>query len=242
MGLFETHPAAAPAHGDGGLFSDPPLDPFYWTTLDVNGDGHGDGPASLHDTDEKPSRWRCVFHVPELLSSSGHIVAAKSKSAARRIGGLFDGFRNASAATLVASLPSTTSQTAVNDDDQQRYFQHAPHACEPHSRDEKQLKQKKNRIRRPDFLTAWRRPAFVEGLTVRLAPIRSSYRAILWSLLMALPVVTVGYSQGLIVSLLAQPQFQERFAADEEDFGAAWMLAVQVCSVGSAMLGNMLVG
>lgn len=84
--------------------------------------------------------------------------------------------------------------------------------------------------------------AYVTKVAARTDSFRTNYKAILWSLLFMLPVILVGYSQNLIVSLLAQPQFQERFSAQEDDFGAVWMLAVQVCSVGSSMLGGMTVG
>ncbi|CAK7225110.1 hypothetical protein SCUCBS95973_005748 [Sporothrix curviconia] len=84
--------------------------------------------------------------------------------------------------------------------------------------------------------------AYVTRMAARTDTLRTNYKAVLWSLLFMLPVILVGYSQNLVVSLLAQPQFQERFSAQEDDFGAVWMLAVQMCSVGSSMLGGMTVG
>ena len=84
--------------------------------------------------------------------------------------------------------------------------------------------------------------ARLRTLSQRFGTMRLYYKAVLWSLLMALPVVLVGFSQNLVVSLLAQPQFQYRFSSDEEDFGAAWMLGVQMCSVGSSMVGGMTIG
>jgi hypothetical protein len=60
--------------------------------------------------------------------------------------------------------------------------------------------------------------------------------------MLMLPVILVGYAQNLVISLLAQPQFEERFSGEEDDFGTVWMLAVQMCSVGSSMLGGLLVG
>ncbi|CAK7267156.1 hypothetical protein SEPCBS119000_002397 [Sporothrix epigloea] len=87
-----------------------------------------------------------------------------------------------------------------------------------------------------------RASAYVTKVAARTDTFRSNYKAILWSLLFMLPVILVGYSQNLVVSLLAQPQFQERFSAQEDDFGAVWMLAVQMCSVSSALLGGMVVG
>ncbi|KIH92509.1 hypothetical protein SPBR_02474 [Sporothrix brasiliensis 5110] len=81
---------------------------------------------------------------------------------------------------------------------------------------------------------------YVGNLAARAHTLRTYYKAIIWSLLLMLPVILVGYAQNLAVSLLAQPQFEERFSGDEDDFGAAWMLAVQMCSVGSSMLGGLL--
>lgn len=60
--------------------------------------------------------------------------------------------------------------------------------------------------------------------------------------MMAFSVVLVGYSQSLSVSLLAQPQFEAVYSDEQDDFSASWMLAVQMCTVGSAMMGGMLVG
>ncbi|CAK7202066.1 hypothetical protein SEUCBS139899_004786 [Sporothrix eucalyptigena] len=83
---------------------------------------------------------------------------------------------------------------------------------------------------------------YVDRVATRTYTFRTNYKAILWSLLLMLSVILVGYSQNLVVSLLAQPQFQERFSSQEDDFGSVWMLAVQMCSVGSSMIGGMMVG
>ncbi|CAK7274728.1 hypothetical protein SEPCBS57363_006309 [Sporothrix epigloea] len=66
-----------------------------------------------------------------------------------------------------------------------------------------------------------RASAYVTKMAARTDTFRTNYKAILWSLLFMLP---------------------ERFSAQEDDFGAVWMLAVQVCSVGSSMLGGITVG
>ncbi|KAL1910690.1 hypothetical protein Sste5344_003591 [Sporothrix stenoceras] len=87
-----------------------------------------------------------------------------------------------------------------------------------------------------------RTAVYVGTLAARTHTLCTYYKAILWSLLLMLPVILVGYAQNLVVSLLAQPQFEERFSGAEDDFGAVWMLAVQMCSVGSSMLGGLLVG
>ena len=76
--------------------------------------------------------------------------------------------------------------------------------------------------------------------------IRSSRAAVGWSLLMATSVVLVGYSQSLVVSLLSLPRIQQTFGdgtgGGKRMISAVWILAIQMCSVGSATIGGIAVG
>ncbi len=145
-----------------------------------------------------------------------------------RFSGIFDGFVSDSDSTLAALSHDGWSDTAANvDSASERPAYLSTAATTPYE------KKKRYRLAR-----AFR----LDRITARGSTVRVYYKAILWSLLIALPVVLVGYAQNLSVSLLAQPQFQERFSSREDDFSAAWMLAVQVCCVGSSMVGGMLIG
>ncbi|CAK7241588.1 MAG: hypothetical protein STHCBS139747_003052 [Sporothrix thermara] len=129
------------------------------------------------------------------------------------------------------------TSTAVEPEVQLAYLNHIG------SNSEKQKKKKKKKKN----LLQTRVSSYVARVTsrtgrLRTGSLRTNYNAVLWSLLFMLPVILVGYSQSLVVSLLAQPQFQEQFSAQEDDFSAVWMLAVQMCSVASSMLGGMAVG
>lgn len=144
------------------------------------------------------------------------------------LSGSYSSTINTLAATLMASITcsptASATQTLVDPNEQRADLHHIG------LYDEKKqwLKAKK--------------AVYVGALTSRTHTLRTYYKAILWSLLLMLPVILVGYAQNLVVSLLAQPQFEERFSSEEDDFGAVWMLAVQMCSVGSTMLGGLLVG
>lgn len=63
---------------------------------------------------------------------------------------------------------------------------------------------------------------------------------------MAMSGVLVGYSQSLVVSLLSLPRFQQMFgkatSGGKREIPAAWILAIQMCTVGSATLGGIAVG
>lgn len=79
---------------------------------------------------------------------------------------------------------------------------------------------------------------------------RASKKPIAWSVLMAMSVILVGYAQALVISLVAQPQFQARYGNPDVPAGengntridATWMFAVQICAVGSATVGALAVG
>ncbi len=77
--------------------------------------------------------------------------------------------------------------------------------------------------------------------------LREAKTPIGWSVMMALSVILVGYAQSLIISLTAQPSFVDAFGFPSDGGGgnkipASWMLAVQMCAVGSTTFGTVSVG
>lgn len=83
----------------------------------------------------------------------------------------------------------------------------------------------------------------------------ASRGAIVWSVFMALPFILVGYSQSLMVYLLAFEPFVNAYWTDlelplkassgaslERGFALRWMVGLQLCVVASSMIGALLAG